>query len=341
MRRRDFVAGVGGAVVWPLFASAQEPHRPVIGFLSAGSPHASSTFVAAFLQGLREQGYVEGRDVWIEYRWAEGQYDQLVELADDLVRDRVAVIAATGGDISANAAMKATSTIPIVFVIGSDPVKLGFVPRVGRPGGNSTGASLFSQELVSKRLEVLKEALGLRNGNITIGLVVNPGALTTDIEITDTLKAAEQLNKAEQRKTTEHSKFDVIVLKASTESEIEAAVLSANLQRAAALLFEADPFFTTRRDQIVALVARHAIPAMYPWREYVKEGGLMSYGTEITWGYHLIGVYAGRILKGQKPYELPVELPAKFQLVINLKTAKALGLTIPETLLATADEVIQ
>jgi putative tryptophan/tyrosine transport system substrate-binding protein len=341
MRRRHFIAGLGAVAAWPFLANAQEPQRPVIGFLSSGSPRTFSTFVAAFRQGVREQGFIEGRDVWIDYRWAEGEYEQLGVLANDLVRNRVVLIAASGGGITATAAMKATSTIPIVFVIGSDPVKLGLVSKISRPGGNATGASVYSLELATKRLEMLRQALGLRNGIITIGIIVNPGSITTDIEIADTIEAAEQLNKVEQRKTMERSTFNIIVLKARTESEIEASVLSASQHRVAALLVSADPFFTTRRNQVVTLLARYGIPAMYPWREYVKDGGLMSYGTDLTWAYHLIGVYAGRILKGQKPRDLPVELPSKFELTVNLKTAKALELNVDPTLLALVDTAIE
>jgi putative tryptophan/tyrosine transport system substrate-binding protein len=342
IRRREFITFLGGGAAWPVVLRAQQQRGlPVIGFLSSGSPRSFSTFVAAFRQGVREQGHIEGRDVSIEYRWAEGEYDQLGMLASDLVQNRVALIAATGGVISAKAAMKVTSTIPIVFVIGCDPVKVGLVSKLSRPDNNATGSSVFSLELATKRLEMLRLALGVRNERITIAVVVNPGSITTDIEIEDTINAAKQLNKFERGKTTEQMQFNIIVLTASTESEISDAVLSASRQRATALLVSADPFFTVRRRQVVTLVAQHGIPAMYPWREYVKDGGLMSYGTELTWGYHLIGLYAGRILKGEKPRDLPVQLPTKFDLVLNLKTAKALGLAVPPNMLALADEVIE
>jgi putative tryptophan/tyrosine transport system substrate-binding protein len=329
--RREFVTLLGGAAAlssgaWPSAARAQQPAVPVIGFLSSGSPRAFASLVAAFRQGVSEQGYVEGRNLFIAVRWAEGHYNELDGLANDLVRRQVRLIAATGGVVSAKAAMKATATIPILFVIGSDPVQLGLVASLARPGGNATGASVFSTELAPKRLELLN-ALG---SEIRIAaILVNPGSVTTDIETRDAIAAAQLIG------------LQLLVLKASTESEIDAAFGLANQQQVSALLVSADPFFTSRRDQIVALAARHAIPVMYPWREYVQAGGLMSYGTELTWGYHLIGRYAGRILKGEKPSDLPVQLPTRFKLVVNLKTAEALGLELPMQLLALADEAIE
>jgi putative tryptophan/tyrosine transport system substrate-binding protein len=326
MRRREFIAGLSATAAWPVMARAQQPAMPVIGFLSSGSPRAFVPFIAAFRQGLIEQGYVEGRNVLIADRWAEGRYDELDVLANDLVRRQVTLIAATGGVGSAKAATKATATIPILFVIGTNPVTFGLVASLNRPGGNATGASVFTTELAPKRLELL-HALG--SGIRTTAILVNPASPNIDIEVSDAIAAAHKLAR------------QLRVLKASNESEIDAAFVSAIQQQVNALLISADPLFTARRDQVVALAARHAMPVMYPWREYVEAGGLMSYGTELTWAYHLIGQYAGRILKGAKPSDLPVELPTNYQLVINQKTAKALGLTIPETLLATADEVIQ
>ena len=327
IKRREFISLLGGAAAaWPLAARAQQPAVPVIGFLSSGSPRAFATLVAAFRQGLSEQGYVEGRNVFIADRWAEGHYDELDGLANNLVRRRVRLIAATGGVVSAKAAMKATATIPILFVIGTDPVQLGLVASLSRPGGNATGASVFSTELAPKRLELL-HALG--PGIRRTAILVNPGSVTTDIETRDAIAAAQLLG------------HPLVVLKASTESEIDPAFGLATQQQVSALLVSADPFFNTRRDHVVALAARHAIPVMYPWRDYVVAGGLMSYGTELTWGYHLIGQYAGRILKGEKPSDLPVQLPTRFNLVINLKTAQALGLDIPLNLLTLTDEVIE
>jgi putative tryptophan/tyrosine transport system substrate-binding protein len=327
MRRREFITLLGGAAAaWPLDARAQQPRMPVIGFLSSGSPRALPTFVAAFRQGISEQGYVEGRNVWIEYRWAEGHYDELDVLANNLVQRRVTLIAATGGLVSAKAAMKATATIPILFVVGSDPVQLGLLASLSRPGGNATGASVFTTELAPKRLELL-HALG--SGIRTTAILVNPGSVTADIETSDALAAAQKLA------------HQLLVLKASTESEIDAAFELATQQQVSALLVSADPFFTGRRNQLVALAARHAMPVMYPWREYVEAGGLMSYGPELSWAYHLIGQYAGRILRGAKPSDLPVQLPTRFNFVINLKTAKALGLDMPPQLLALVDEEIE
>ena len=339
MQRRDFIFGSVTALM-PRFARAQTQQMPVIGFLSSGSPGAFSNFEKAFRQGLAEQGFVDGR-IWVEFSWAEGRYDQLGAMANDLVKKRVALIVASGGVISAKAALKATSSVPVVFVVGADPVRVGLVPRIGRPGGNATGASLFSLELATKRMEMLKQALKLV-GDITFAILVNPGSITTDIEIADTITAADKINKIEQKKTAgDQSKLNILVLKASTEEQLEAAILSATQRRVAAVLVSGDPFFTTRRKQVVALFQRHGIPAMYPWRDYVRDGGLMSYGTEVSWAYHLVGVYSGRILKGEKVGDLPVEMPSKFDLSINLKAAAALGLKIDPELLAVVDEVFE
>jgi putative ABC transport system substrate-binding protein len=328
MQRRDFITLFGGAAAaWPLAAKAQQGAMPVIGFLSTGSPRTrSATVVPAFRKGISEQGYVEGRNVRIEYRWAEGRYDELDVLANNLVQRQVTLIAASGGLVSAKAAMKATATIPILFVVGSDPVPLGLVASLSRPGGNATGATVFTTELAPKRLELL-HALG--PGIRTTAILVNPGSVTADIETSDALAAAQKLA------------HELLVLKASTESEIDAAFELATQQQVGAFLVSADPFFTIRRNQLVALAARHAMPVMYPWREYVEAGGLMSYGPELTWAYHLIGQYAGRILRGAKPSDLPVQLPTRFNFVVNLRTAKALGLDVAPRLLALTDEVIE
>lgn len=326
MRRREFMALAGGAAAWPLATHAQQPPMPVIGFLNSGSLHAFATLLGAFRDGLSEQGYVERSNVWIDYRWADGHYDDLDALAAELVRNRVGVIAATGGTPSAKAAVKATTTIPIVFVVGFDPVKLGLVASLNDPGGNATGASLFTTELASKRLELL---YSLIPGSSTVATLVNPRSGSSEVETRDTSAVAR------------HSERPLIVLRASTETEIGSAFASAVEQRVGAIVVSADPFFTTRREQVVALAAHHAMPVVYPLRQYVDAGGLMTYGPELEWAYRRIGHYAGRILKGARPSELPVELPTKFKLVINLKTANALGLTIPDTLLARADEVIE
>jgi putative ABC transport system substrate-binding protein len=299
---------------------------PSIGFLSSGSPRTFGKFIAAFHEGLGEQGYVEGHNVWIDYHWAEGHYSDLDALATDLVRNQVTLIAATGGVVSAKAAKRATTAIPIVFVVGFDPVQLGLVASINKPGGNATGASVYTTELAAKRLSILSELVpGIR----TIGILVNPGSATTERETKDTIAAAQRLGRP------------IAVFKATTESEIDAALASAAQQQVGALLVSADPLFTIRRVQLVALAARHALPTVYPWREFVEAGGLMSYGTELTWAYRQIGLYSGRILKGTKPSDLPVMLPTRYDLIINLKTAKALALNVPPKLLALADEVIE
>jgi putative ABC transport system substrate-binding protein len=323
--RRRFLTLISAATTWPLASHAQQRTMPVIGFLNSASPRALSKYTAAFREGLQAQGFVEGRNVWIDYRWAEGHYDELPRLASELVQSQVTLIAATGGVTSAQAARNATSTIPILFVAGFDPVALGLVASLNNPSGNATGVSVFSTELATKRLEVLHDLLP---GVTTLGLLVNPGSSATRIETRDSISAAQQFG------------IELIVLEASTEREIDAAFGSLASKKTNALLVSADPFFTSKRDELVALAARHRLPAMYPWREYVEAGGLLSYGTELTWAYHQIGVYAGRIIKGAKPTELPVQLPTSFELVINLKTAKSLGLTIPALLLARANETI-
>jgi putative ABC transport system substrate-binding protein len=327
LQRREFVTLIGGAAAaWPLAARAQQPGTPVIGFLNSASPRRFANMVDAFREGLNSQGFREGHEFRIEYQWAEGDYNKLPALASELVQRRVALIAATGGIISAQAAINSTSTIPILFVSGIDPVVLGMVSSLSRPGGNVTGVSLYTTELASKRLELLKELVPRSSA---FALLVKPASEAIDIEIKDMSRAARGFG------------LELIVLKARTEREIEAAFASAAGQGASAITIGADPFFTSLSDQLVALAARHSLPAVYPFRQYTRAEGLMSYGTELTWAYRQIGVYAGRILKGDKPADLPVQLPTKFNLVINLKTAKALGLEIPATLLARADEVIE
>jgi putative tryptophan/tyrosine transport system substrate-binding protein len=323
MQRRAFIAALAGAAVWPLAARTQQPPIPVIGLLNSLS--ADWPFGVAFRQGLKEMGYVEGQNVVIEYRWAEGHYDRLPELAADLVRRQVAVIAATGGDPSALAAKAATTTIPIVFNVAEDPVKAGLVTSLNRPGGNMTGVSLLTGALEGK-LELLHE---LVPGAAVIAVLLNPNFMEagTQSRIVDT--AARTLNRQIQ------------ILNVSNDRDIDVAFTGMDQQRAGALLVASDPFFFIRREQLVALAARHAVPTIYFVREFVMAGGLMSYGTNFADLYRQLGVYAGRILKGEKPADLPIVQPTKFELVINLKTAKALGLEVPQSLLARADEVIE
>jgi putative tryptophan/tyrosine transport system substrate-binding protein len=335
MKRRDFITLFGGAVAtWPLFADAQEPQRPEIGFLNSGKSDAFKTFVAAFNRGLREKGYVEGRDVLIDYRWAEGNYKLLDEYANDLVRKHVNLIAATGGAPAASAAIKATKTVPIVFIVGPDPTSQGIklVASLNQPGGNATGVTLFSTLVVTKRFELLGSALQFEQSPITVGIIVNPGSATTDVEIEATEAAAKNMYK---------NKIAILPLRASTPKQIDDAFTTAAQQKVSALLVSADPFFNSLRNQIVTLAARYGIPAMYPFREYVEAGGLMSYGAKLSWGYGIIGGYAGRILKGEKPADLPVQQPAEFELVISLKAAKSIGVKINWESVAVANSVIE
>ena len=327
MRRRDFLALLGSmAAAGSLRAEAQTPAMPVIGFLNSASPGPAATLVAAFRHGLNKAGYVEGQNVAIEYRWAEGQYDRLRGMASDLVRRNVSLIAATGGLVVAQAAKGATSTIPVLFIAGFDPVREGLAASINRPGGNATGVSVYTAELGPKRLGLLRELLP---NVVKIAMLVNPGSISTEIERKDLEEA------------TRGTGLQLLVLEASAEGDLEKAVNDAVNQSAGALIVSADAFFTSRRSQIVALAAQYALPASYPWLQYAEAGGLISYGPNLTWAYEQIGVYASRILKGAKPEDLPVQLPTTFELVINLKTAKSLGLEIPPTLLARADEVIE
>ncbi len=321
MKRREFITVLGGAVAtWPLAAWAQRP-MPVIGFLSTGSPQSDAFRLAAVRQGLMEAGYVEGRNFAFDYRWAEEQYERLPTLAAELVRREVALIVTGGGTTSTVAAKSATATIPIVFVTGTDPIKLGLVASLNRPGSNITGVSFLVNTLVAKQLEVLHEAV--------IGYLVNPTYVNAEADTRNVLAAAEVVGQK------------LLVVQAHTDSELEAAFATLIQQRAGALVVGADPFFFDRRAKLVELAARQKVPAIYFLREFASAGGLMSYGTSITEAYRIVGLYAGRILKGEKPAELPVQQSTKVELIVNLKTAKALGLTVPPALLARADEVIE
>ena len=329
MKRRDLLILGGALVAWPLTARAQERAMPVIGYLGNNSPNSpgpSAWLVAAFHQGLSETGYVEGQNLAIEYRWAEGHYDRLPALAAELVGRKVDVIVSTGGTPTALAAKSATLTIPIVFRAGSDPVGEGLVASLARPGGNLTGVSMLIDELTPKRLELLSELVPQAK---VIALLVNPNNPATENVMRDVKEAARVKG------------LQLPILKANSESEIDAAFASLVQLHAGALVVAADPFLSSRREQIVALAARHAVPSIYAWREFADSGGLISYGSSLTAAFRLVGTYTGKILKGAKPADLPVQQPTAFELAINLKTAQALGLTVPQSILARAGEVIE
>jgi putative ABC transport system substrate-binding protein len=326
IRRREFIVTLGGAAAWPLAARTQQPAMPVVGYLSARSPEDTAHLVKAFRRGLSEAGFIEGQNVAVEYRWALGQADRLPGLAADLIGKPVTLFVTTGGESAALAAKAATSTIPIAFIIGGDPVKLGLAATYNRPGANATGISILTETLEPKRLELLRELVPQAR---TIGAFLDPNFPLHERQLRDVREAARALD------------LQVQELRVSTDADIELAFETVARQRIAAVLVAARPFFDTRRDKLVTLAARHAVPTMYAFREFPAAGGLISYGVDARVVYRQIGVYAGGILKGEKPAELPILQPTKYELVINLKTAKALGLKVPLTLQVAADEVIE
>lgn len=327
MRRRDVIKVLSAAIAWrPLMASAQQPAMPTVGYLSSGTSTGFAPFVAAFQQGLSETGYVEGRNVTFQYRWAEGQEDRLPALVADLVGRRVAVIAATGGLHPAVVAKAATSTVPIVFTGGGDPVKFNLVASLAHPGGNATGAVNFSPVVTAKRLELLRQLLPAGG---TIAVLSNPSDPNNEVQAKEVQEAARSVGQL------------IFSVNARSEDDFERAFVEIAQSRASAIFVIADPFFTSRRARLVALAAQHAIPASYAFPDFPAAGGLMSYGADLVDVHRHAGVYTGRILSGTKPFDLPVLQPTKFELVINLATAKSLGLAIPATVLALADKVIE
>jgi putative ABC transport system substrate-binding protein len=325
MRRRDFIAAISGAIAWPVATRAQQAAAPVIGFLDARSPSVDADLVAAVRAGLAETGHVEGQNLQIEYRWAEGEINRLPGLAADLVKRGVTVIM-TGGNAAAPAAKAATATIPIVFSTGDDPVRVGLVASLSRPGGNLTGVTSFAREIVTKRLGLLLELVPKAN---TIALLANPDDPTGGIQTSDADSAARAIGR------------QLLVLRVHTEREIDAAFATMAERQVGALLISSDAFLRSRRNQIIGLASGQALPTMFNVREDAVAGGLISYGADFVDGYRKVGVYTGRILNGTKLSDLPVQQPTKFQLVINLKAARKLGLEVPPTLLARADEVIE
>ena len=327
MRRREFITLLGGAAAWPLAARAQQPAMPVVGLVTGGSPEAAVRMGGGFRRGLNEGGYVEGQNVTVEYQWLDGQYDRLPSLMADLVRRRVAVIATPGSNPAALAAKAATTTIPIVFGVGADPIELGLVASLARPGGNATGINFFVADIAAKRLGLLHDLVPKA---VRIAVLINPAnASTAGATLRDMPEAARAIG------------LQIVVLNASTGLEIEAAFATLVRDRADALFVGADAFFNSRRVQLANMAARHAIPTAFAVREYVDAGGLMSYGTSLADMYRHVGAYSGRILKGARPADLPVLQSTKFELVINLQTARMLGLTVPDKLLVAADEVIE
>ena len=328
MRRREFITLLGGAAVaWPLVARAQQPAMPVVGFLHILPPeNIPTSWLAAFRQGLKEAGFVEGQNVTIEYRWAEGHRDRLPNLVADLIDRKVAVIFTSGGNDPPKAAKAATASIPIVFLTAGDPIRDSIVASLNRPGGNVTGVSLLGAALEAKRLGLLNEIVP---GAAAIGVLVDPNFPDANLQLRELQEAAGVIKRK------------IYIVRASTDAEIDAAFATVVQQGVVALLVCQDPFFTGRREQLVARAAQYKLPAIYSHRDFVKIGGLVSYGTDFADGFRQAGIYAGKILKGANPADLPVMQPTKFDLVINLKTAKALGLEVPATLVARADELIE
>lgn len=330
MRRRELVCHLSGAAAastaWPFRISAQQAALPVIGFLNGGVPGQSARIVTAFREGLAETGYIVGQNVTIEYRWAEGHYERLPMLAAGLVDRKVDVIAASGSPAAVSAAKKATSTIPIMFIGGDDPVADGLVTSLGRPGGNLTGVSSLAVDLNPKRLELLRELVPQVRA---MAMLVNPANPASERIVRETVEAARA------------NGLQLLVLRAGSESEIDAAFTRLVEQKVGALLVAPDPFITSRNEQLTALATRHAVPAIYGWPEFTTAGGLISFGPSRPALYRQLGLYVGKILKGTKPVDLPILQPAIFEMAINMKTAKALGLTIPSSILARADEVIE
>ena len=326
MIRREFIAGLAGSAAWPVVARAQQSTMPLIGFLTSASARPFTQVVMAFSEGLKELGYVDGQNVAVEYRWAEDRYDMLPVLAAELVRHQVAVIVASGGPVSALAAKGATATIPIVFTAVSDPIGSGLVESMNRPGGNATGVAALTIELDAKRLELLRE---IAPAAASIAALVNPYRPDVQTQLTGIQAAAQSVG------------LNLLIVKAGDERELDASFEMNGQQKFDALLVGADPFFNNRREQLLTLLARHGKPAIFAQREFVLAGGLASYGTSLSDAYRQAGVYAGRILRGEKPANLPVVQPVKFETAINLKTARALGLDVPPALVARADEVIE